>query len=597
MSFTDLKKKVDEILDLVDCYIIFNSDRHLNEYINDCDKKVYYLSSFNGSNGTLVLCKEPVLITDSRYYIEAANTSKYPLWKDTAENYILSKGYKTVSFDLRTISSKRFDKLMKFFVENNINFVKTDFLGKNEYNFNTAIIDLEQYYIKDYLKTSYLIKNFDKDQNDYIPDREYEDLDLYNYLKEYDVDYSTHIAGESYMCKITRIQELANGRTIIISELDTIAWILNYRGSDIEYNPVFYSYLIIGVKDIILFTNKSIERKNVQVKPYSMFESYLKSIEGPIYISGSCNQCIYSIISETPREIEYIDSIRIFQSTKNKMERVGMTLAYFYDAIALVELFAYLKNNNSDVSEKKAADLLNKIKGKFNGYYGPSFETISCTGKNSAIVHHKPSHTIIDKNNVYLIDSGSHYYFGTTDTTRTLFFGSKDMCPDDLIHDYTLVLKGQINAMMYRYSADDKYSKIDEIARSFLKAEGKDFGHSTGHGVGHFLCVHEAPPSIHPKGDSSTIFGNQVFSVEPGFYKENFYGIRIENLVLSNKLKDNTVELRNLTLVPYQNMMVDIKMLSAQEIEYCRSVNALCLELIGKYLSKEALDFLKSDCL
>lgn len=573
----------------LDCYVVFNSDRHLNEYIDKKDMRVEAISRFSGSNGTVVISDEPCLITDSRYYIQAETQSLFPLYKGKLSEYIISKSYKRVSFDTRTISSSKFKQLMEKFQENEIQFIDTPYeyqseinnqgelINQGEINNKNELIDLEELKLIDFI-------NFE---------------DKYPIIKDYiakmgfEIDkLGPNVTGSSYKDKINRIRQLIGKRTLIVTELDTIAWILNLRGSDIQYNPVFYSYLIINQETTMIFCNKKIKRDIRQMK-YEEFESYISHIKGDVVFSGDCNQYLYSKIenSRNKGKCSIIDDVRSLQAQKNDTELCGMVLAYFFDGWALTELFAFI-HNNMEFTEEEISDELDRLKRRFKGYVQPSFETISSTGSNAAIVHHKASTEHVDKDKIYLIDSGSQYYFGTTDTTRTLFFGKN--IDEKIKHDYTLVLKGQLNAMIQEYSRESKYSDIDEISRRFLKDEGKDFGHATGHGVGHFLCVHEHPPSVYPEAEDK-IQENHVFSIEPGFYKDGEYGIRIENLVVSKFVEDR-VKLVNITLVPYQNKMVEVDILTEEEKRFYNESNMECLNTLKRCLSFEGFEFLKQEC-
>lgn len=574
----------------LDCYIIFNSDEHLNEYIGPKDQRVLHISGFEGSNATIVISNEPCIITDSRYYIQAKAQSKFPLYKESLSSYIALKNYKRMSFDTRTISFQKFKKLQEKLEEAGMSteFIYTDFeyVIKSE-EISGHVINLEKYNFENFLKypNSNELLEEESEQNEKNLNNHPINPEIRNYLNFLGFeDFSGNVTGSYYKDKIAKIRKIIKDRTLIVTELDTIGWILNLRGNDIEYNPVFYSYLVIDKESIILFCDKEINLDQVQVKSYKEFEKYLDTLENKaITISSECNQYIYSKL----KDVEVTKEIRTLQATKNDIELCGMALAYFFDGLALTELFAFIQNNNN-FSEEDLAIKLDNIKRNFPGYVQESFETISSTGPNTAIVHHKAGKALVDKNAIYLIDSGSHYYFGTTDTTRTLFFGNE--LSEQAKHDYTLVLKGQINSIINEYEKDDKYSYIDLISRSFLKEEDKDFGHSTGHGVGHFLCVHEHPPSVHEKSED-TIQPNLVFSVEPGYYKENEYGIRIENLVISRKIEDK-IKMQNITLVPYQNAMVDEEMLTEEEKEFYNNSNLNCRKFLEPFLSHEASEYL-----
>lgn len=587
-------KKVQELMlkHNLDCHLAFTADCHLNEYIGPADQKVQFLTLFTGSNGIAITSKEPALYTDSRYYVQAAKESRYPLYKERCSEYIIDKKYKRVGFDTRLVSCEAFKKLKEIFDKNEITFIEVieDDIPVRPRN---KLIYLEKFMFSDYLKY--------KENDDAIK----------NYLKSLGFnDFEQNVTGSFYQDKIQKVKDIAGDKILVITELDTISWILNIRGSDIDYNPIFYSYMIVSKDKCILFTDHPISLgEEIEIKRYSEFEGYVKAIKDKsVLISGGCSQYIYSQFTD----VEITDAVRDTQTSKNMTELAGMVLSYVYDGIALTNLFGFIKSSTKKLTENDLANKLHELKLIMPGYVGPSFETISSTGTNSAIVHHSSSDAEVDINNVYLLDSGSHYHFGTTDTTRTLYFGSFDECNikseektsdgiekknlaplQNFIHDNTLVFQGQINVMIKKYKRDEKYSEIDRIAREYLKNEDKSFGHATGHGVGHFLCVHEHPPTVGPNSEI-LIKENHVFSIEPGYYKENEYGIRIENLVFS-KLENDNYSLVNMTMVPYQLSILDMEMLTAEEKSFINSFNKQCYPLLEKYVSPEGLAFLKEN--
>ncbi|ELA42053.1 uncharacterized protein VICG_00902, partial [Vittaforma corneae ATCC 50505] len=270
-----LEEYVREIIDKhsLDCYVIFNSDIHLNEYIRKKDMRVLQISNFSGSNGTVVISKEPCLITDSRYYIQAQNQSRFPLFKDKLSAYIILKQYKKVSFDTKTISSTRFKKLMETFSENSIEFVETEFkfdikFEDDQYNsLSNEIVYLEQYNLKSYLHFSDASEGLEYDPaiKEYLSSLGFNNID-------------GNVTGSHYQDKIKRIRNIVDGKVLIITELDTIGWVLNLRGFDIEFNPVFFSFLILTKDEVLLFTDKDIALDMVKVLPYNEFERYLETI-------------------------------------------------------------------------------------------------------------------------------------------------------------------------------------------------------------------------------------------------------------------------------------------------------------------------------
>lgn len=599
----------------LDAFLTFTADSHLNEYIGPQDQRVQRLTGFSGSNGIAITCDEPCLLTDPRYYIQAANESTYPLCKDPLSVYIAGKGYKRVGLDPRFISSRGFKRYAEALEKNGVALVG---VAEDEPcdRPTSSLVYLERIKLQDFLS---------------FPgagDKIVEHLNSMGLR-----DFGQNVTGSHYKDKIERVRRVAGDRRLIVTELDTICWILNIRAFDIEYNPVVYSFLAIDSGSAVLFTDHQVDIEGIAVRKYFEFEQFLNSIKDErVLVSGDCNYFIYSQFED----IELTDEIRSMQASKNETELAGMALSYFYDGVGLTNLFGYMASS-AGFTERDIADKLDQLKRGLPGYVGPSFETIACTGTNSAIVHHSCTDAVVDKSRVFLLDSGSHYYFGTTDTTRTMLFGdvrsaagdnnNDDECAmanfdknndridftdniisvdennnticdtdhseDSLIHDNTLVFKGQITAMMKCYASDAKYADIDDISRSFLKKEEKDFGHATGHGVGHFLCVHEHPPTIASKSELA-LCASHVFSIEPGYYREGEYGIRIENLVFS-RAASSGMELVNITMVPYQLRMLEARALTQEEKEYVNEFSRRCYALLKDCVTPEGLAFLEEN--
>ena len=342
----------------------------------------------------------------------------------------------------------------------------------------------------------------------------------------------------------------------------------------------------------MLFTDCEVYLKDVEIYKYADFYEKAEGLLGKkVIISEDCNAYLANLFEvENVSDNLFTSKIKQMQAKKNETELVGMILSYFYDGIALINTFGQIQEMSEEFTEMDCAEILLKNKNDLPGFVQPSFETISCTGSNGAIIHHRPTDTIVDKKAPYLIDSGSQYLFGTTDTTRTCLFDN-DKTKDDLIKDYTLVLKGHLKVMMHKYKLDDTWAKIDEVSREFLKNDGKDFCHSVSHGVGHFLNVHEHPPIVSSES-KEMIEGDFVFSNEPGYYKEDHYGIRIENLVFSRKCEEY-VQIVNFTMVPYDLDLIDLKMLSIEEKEYLNELNMKIHNLFEDELTSAGLKYLK----
>ncbi|TBU16694.1 M24 metallopeptidase [Hamiltosporidium tvaerminnensis] len=528
-----------------DGYIINLADEHINEYISPSDNLIEYVTHFTGSNGMALILKNgsSVLYTDSRYFIQAEKelSNDFKLKKMGIDENIYEYvqtigGIKKIAINYKNISYSRLNDMRSKFEKNGVEIVHDDLTesiwpNKPERTYN-EIIDLEKIKANTFL----------------------------------DVNSNENITGSNYMDKINKLREkLSEDQVFILSELDSISWLFNLRGSDIDYNPVFYAYCIVSKDKAVLFIDREIERKDVEIKKYSEFYDFLKGVEATrVFVNSRCNAFIVTELGE--KIVEVSDLIGELKSQKNEIELKGFELAHINDGISLCSLFEWMENNIGK-TEKEIADKLEEYKRMLPGFISPSFDTISAYGPNAAIVHHRASETVVESKNLFLIDSGSQYLYGTTDVTRTIHLGEPTK---EQKHDFTLVLKGQLAAMRQVLPKEKDTSVLDTLARMFLWNEKKDFGHGTGHGVGHFLNVHEAPPGISQKGD--LLKENQIFSIEPGFYKENDYGIRIEDLVVVKK-DENFFKLENLTMAPLQLKMMDLNILNDDEVNFINEFN------------------------
>ncbi|KAF9761925.1 putative Xaa-Pro aminopeptidase P [Nosema granulosis] len=556
----------------IGAYITRTGDEHLSEYIGDSDKRVKFLTGFTGSNGIAVTCKDSVLYTDSRYYIQAERELKgYKLMRSTdtpIEEYLSN-----------TLENRRVGLCPRFFSGRYYKIIKEKFAkkGLELVSFKNDLVDeIWKDKPERIFKEIYSIENFS------LEDFYSKNLGEENLFKDTPITKSIpkRVVSMNYKEKLEKVRNLiGDDETLIISELDTIAWLLNLRGDDIEYNPIFYSYLVITKRMCHLFVNSKIALEDVKIHNYCDFcASFIDVITNKVVFSGDCNAFITNKFP-THRTIE---DIRMLQSIKGEAEIEGFNLAYILDGIALTRLFEYVESNYKSLDEKTVADKLNEFKSIFAGYNGPSFGTIAGAGENSAVVHYEAGDKQLENDMPLLVDSGSNYTFGTTDTTRTLFIGKPS---DEFRKDFTLVLKGQLRAMCGTFPVGVSGGILDGLTRLDLWKQKRNYGHAAGHGVGHFLCVHENPPTLYPNS-SDAVKPSQIFSIEPGFYKDGEYGIRIENLVLSQDVGDGFMQFKNITYVPYQLDLIDLEMLTDEELDQINSLSREIRRVLERYIEK-----------
>ena len=389
------------------------------------------------------------------------------------------------------------------------------------------------------------------------------------------------ITGEGMSSKINRLVKILKSKkidNIFISAPENVAWLLNIRGKDSPNSPIPNCKIILTHDKKIYFF--SCPKKIYQIKNkkdykhfnfcnYKNFPKIIKHLKGNSFcIDGStCSISNENIIKSSFKVKADIDPCYYMKSIKNRSEIKNMINTHIKDGLALTKFIFWIKNvNKKKITETMAQDKLEKFRKLNKNYLFPSFNTIASAGANGAIVHYratKKSDKLIKKSDIFLCDSGGQYKFGTTDVTRTICFKKQK---ESIKNIFTKVLKGHIAVAQTNLTKDNTGKKIDVRARKFLKKDGLDYAHGTGHGVGFFLNVHEGPQSI-SKYNSIKIKEGMILSNEPGYYKKGSYGIRIENLVYVKKNKKN-LQFENLTLAPIEKDLINFKLLDKSEKNY-----------------------------
>ncbi|KAL0262218.1 hypothetical protein SLS55_003657 [Diplodia seriata] len=434
-------------------------------------------------------------------------------------------------------------------------------------------------------------------------------------------------SGKEFSEKLSDIrQELSKRKSagFVVSMLDEIAWLYNLRGNDIPYNPVFFSYAVVTPEAATLYVNsdkltpevKTHLGDSVEIRPYDSIFADIEALsqnatstgedsETPAQkylISNKASWALVQSLGGDKKVDEVRSPIADSKAVKNKAELNGMRACHIRDGAALIEYFAWLEDQlitkGAKLDEVQAADKLEAIRSKHDKFVGLSFDTISSTGPNAAVIHYKPEPgncSVIDPKAVYLCDSGAQYRDGTTDTTRTLHFGE----PTEMEKKaYTLVLKGNVALERARFPKGTSGFALDTLARQFLWAEGLDYRHGTGHGVGSFLNVHEGPIGIGTRVQYSEVplaVGN-VISDEPGYYEDGNFGIRIENVIVvtevdtTHKFGDKPyLGFEHVTMVPMCRKLIDESLLSPAEKKWLNDYHAEVREKTGPYFKDDAL--------
>jgi len=519
----------------IDGYIIPKNDEYFSEYTKN--DRLKNISNFSGSAGiAVILKKNNYLFVDGRYTIQAqlesAKNFKIIEIHKKLPNSII-KNY-NLGYDPMLFTSK---KLKNYFSNNNL------------ISINQNLIDHMFNY------------------------REKKTKPFYSLNKK--------IVGETHFSKIEKIAKYLKSQKadyLFVTAPENVAWLLNIRGYDNPNSPIPNARLIIDKnKKLFLITKNDNVRKIIkekllkkkQIIDIKDLPNLINKLTKKKFIidEKTCSIFYENIIKLKFKISGIIDPIYKLKSIKNSYEINHMIEAHKKDGLALTKFIYWIKNvNKKIITEVVAQNKLESFRRLNNHYLFPSFDTIAGVGSNGAIVHYRATKKTtkkINKKDIFLCDSGGQYHYGTTDVTRTICFSDQKQF---IKNAYTNVLKGHIAVALTNLSKDNTGKKIDIRARKFLKKDGLDYAHGTGHGVGFFLNVHEGPQSISKYNDIEIKKG-MILSNEPGYYKKNNFGIRIENLVYVKQLK-NKLFFENLTLAPMEKELINYKLLNEIEKNY-----------------------------
>lgn len=445
------------------------------------------------------------------------------------------------------------------------------------------------------------------------------------------ITLGSETVGWSRTQKLTWIRKWLqdNGSdAILVTALDEIAWMLNVRGQDVEYNPVVMSYLLVTRDDAFWFVRKGpvdpddhetedsfyeLTSDGVNIQDYSDIGVALSGIVDGEYISrlfvdtSTLNYNLYNILKENIPSSNLTSGkspVALRKAVKNDVEIAGMREAHLEDGLAMERFFFWLEKMveaGEPVNEYEAALQLHSFRSGIEGFRGESFETISAYGPNAALPHYVTSESgsaELDARGLYLCDSGGQYLFGTTDITRTIPLGP---CSQLEKEDYTLVLKGHIDLAKAVFPSGTAGCQIDALAREPLWASKRNFGHGTGHGVGFYLNVHEGPQDIRQNFNRQPMVPGMITSNEPGIYREGKYGIRHENLVLCVDDGRNDFgqwcRFETLTLCHLDTSIVIKELLDASEIDWLNAYNAKVFQTLSPRLPSEIAQWLRNKTL
>ena len=418
-----------------------------------------------------------------------------------------------------------------------------------------------------------------------------------------------HSVSESFKSKINKIVayiKKSSAEFLFVTASENNAWLLNMRGRDTEYTPIPNSYILIDKnKNIRFFCDlKKIPSslktyfKPIQFIKINAVDKCLLNIKGKKFIidKNTCSQYFENIISKKNKIISYQDPLYLFKAVKSNREISNIKEAHIQDGAALTKYLFWVKKNfdKKKITEISASKKLLEFRKKNNKFKFLSFPTISGSGPNGSIIHYKATRQTnrkLKKGDIYLVDSGGQYEFGTTDVTRTISLNNSNQRIKDI---FTRVLKGHIAVANFKLEKKTNGSKIDYAARKYLKQIGLDYAHGTGHGVGYFLNVHEGPHAI-SKSNKISFKTGMVVSNEPGYYEKNKFGIRIENLIYVKKNKQKN-SFENLTMAPIDKDLINVNMLNKNEKNWLNNYHKKVFYNLKNTMSKEEIIDLKKAC-
>ena len=586
-----IKKRMEALRSLmkknkIKAYLVPSTDPHQSEYVPVMWERRKWLSGFTGSAGDLAITlKKTGLWTDSRYFLQAEQQlqgSGIDLFKigipgvPTIPQWLKKelKAEDKVGFDPRLFSYNETQKLKSFLKEWRI---KLTPIEKN------------------------LIDNIWQDQPPFPK----------NQIKPHPKKY----AGRSIEEKLEMLRQQMKEEKVkahILTTLDSIAWVFNIRGTDVEFNPVVIAYAIITPKKAMLFTDmekitRAVRRhlgETVQVYDYDDFRKQLKKLaKSELKVWLDPNSVSYWIVDILKKDCDLFfkeSPVTRLKALKNKTEITGAKAAHIRDGVAMVKFLHWLERTvpQGGVTEISASQKLEEFRQELDLYQGPSFETIAGYQEHGAIVHYAstPQTDVeLKPRGIFLIDSGGQYLDGTTDITRTIAMGKPTAEQKDR---FTRILKGHISLAMTRFPRGTAGNQLDTIARKPLWDINQNYGHGTGHGIGAYLNVHEGPQAIsYYRGLGVPLEPGMIISNEPGFYKTGEYGMRVENLIVvvedkNGKTTNDFYSFETISLCPIDLNLIDKNLLSARELGWLNSYHKKVKELLSPYLNKDEKEWL-----
>lgn len=573
----------------LDAIIIPSSDPHQSEYLAECWKFREYLSGFSGSFGTLVVARDAAgFWTDSRYFLQAEKELEgtgITLYKlavpgtPSLEAWIASQSYKYVGLDGSQFSTSEVLRLSRFFSERGIR-LKPDINPYANAWPNRPTLPQEPLRV-----------------------------------------FPEHISGETVADKLTRVRTAlleteADG--LAITTLDDLAWLLNIRGMDVDFNPVIMAFAYLDQHRCLLFVENTkmteavkrhLQAYNVELAGYTDFIPFMSRLKGVrlLFDKARSNFELYNRLDDSCTVVEGMTPIAGLKACKNPVELVGYREANIKDGVALTRLFRWIETEtqpgkstgNPYPTEWSIAEKAVEFRRALGDYLCESFAPIVSFKDHGAIVHYEAtpeSSYTVEGEGVLLLDLGAHYLHGSTDTTRTLYLNGQ---PSDLFkEDYTTLLKGVMALTNARFPEGTRGTQLDIMARQYIWQRRINYLHGTGHGVGHCLFVHEGPQSIRMNENPVTIAPGMVMSNEPAIYRTGAWGVRVENVIHCYELEPSAYGrffgFETLTRVPLERTCIDTNLLRPDERAWIDAYHQQVYEDLSPRLTVEERDWLRN---
>lgn len=570
-------------------YVVPGNDPHASEYMASHWFEMQWISGFNGEAGTVVVTMDRALLwTDSRYYLQAGielQDSGIELMRES-------------DIDCPSVID---------WLSENIDGV----VGVNPEMF--SVNSFREF--RSELKSIDLIKPLWTEDRPSIPQDK-----LY--------PYSADFAGESVESKLARMRGILESKVknqeakewaLIISALDEIAWLLNIRGNDVEFNPVVISYVVLEEEKCTLFVDAAkidsparnyLDFNNIDIRPYEAVFEYIHGLQGTVFYDGArVNEALYEAIPEACKKVNLTSPILIDKAKKNAVELEGERIAMRQDAVALTRFFKWLEEEafaeGKTRTEWELMEKLHEFRAMGENFVEESFGTIAGYRGNGAIVHYAATPdkcAVVKPEGMLLLDSGGQYLDGTTDITRTVWLGGR--IPQQAKLDYTYVLKGHIALARARFPRGTRGNQLDAFAKQYMWEAGITFGHGTGHGVGHFLCCHEGPQNVRTDNNPTPLEIGHIVSDEPGIYRTDKWGIRTENLITvipagqtkAATTEDEWLAFETLTLCFYDTSLIEMSLMTEDEIDWINAYHVRVYKEVAPLLNDEEKAYLAYKC-